>query len=80
MDGEEITCRVTPSSLLALQPRDKVLVCRTAAASYLLAVLERAGPAVVTLPETTRILGGRLTVSSDTLTLINSETLMRSAG
>ncbi|MDR1042010.1 MAG: DUF3540 domain-containing protein [Deltaproteobacteria bacterium] len=79
MDGEEITCRVAPSCLLAPQPGDRVLVCRTAAASYLLAVLERAGPALLTLPETTRILGGRLTVSSDTLTVVNSETLVRSA-
>jgi hypothetical protein len=48
-------------------PGDRVLVCRAAATAYVLAVLERDGPAVITLPETTRIEGGTLALAASEL-------------
>ncbi|MDR1312140.1 MAG: DUF3540 domain-containing protein [Deltaproteobacteria bacterium] len=79
LDGERVLAKAAPSCLLAPQAGDRVLVCRTAAASYVLAVLERTGPATLALPDTARIEGGRLTLASDTLRVVNNETTVRAA-
>jgi hypothetical protein len=76
---EKVSCRVAPSCLIAPQAGDRVLVCRGASSSYVLSVLERTGPGTVMLPESTRIQCGDLTVASDTLHVVNSETEVRAA-
>ncbi|MDR1081460.1 MAG: DUF3540 domain-containing protein [Deltaproteobacteria bacterium] len=76
---EKAVCRVAPSCLVAPAKGDRVLVFRGTSDSYVLAVLERSGPAVIALPGSSRIECSELTVASDTLGVVSSETEVRAA-
>jgi hypothetical protein len=66
--GIAVPFRRAPSCLLEPGEGDRILVCRTEGGAYALAVLERSGsPAVIPLPEDSRIEGKRLSVAAETL-------------